>query len=132
MSKDPPGETVSAPPGGDAGQQPIPESLEYFRVGKVLGEGGMGTVYLAEDTRLGRPVALKTLKRELAVKPGAKDRFLREARSAARLEHDHIIPIYYVGEAGGTPFLAMPFLQGEPLDARLRRVTSGWKPRPGG
>ena len=76
----------------------MPEKLEYFRIIKVLGQGGMGTVYLADDTRLGRKVALKTLKRELAANPSAKDRFLREARSAARLDHDHIIPIYYVGE----------------------------------
>jgi len=101
--------------------QPLPERLEYFRIEKVLGEGGMGTVYLAEDTRLGRRVALKTLKRDLAIKPAAKDRFLREARSAAKLEHDHVIPIHYVGEADGTPFLAMPFLQGEPLDRRIER-----------
>src|SRR5262249_41757071 len=65
--------------------EPIPEWLEYFKIEKVLGQGGMGTVYLADDTRLQRKVALKTLKSELAKKSGAKDRFLREARAAARL-----------------------------------------------
>lgn len=100
----------------------LPERLEYYRPIKVLGQGGMGTVYLAEDTRLGREVAIKTLRPELAINAQAKERFLREARSAAKLEHDHIIPIYSVGEADGTPFLAMPFLKGEPLDALIRRA----------
>jgi eukaryotic-like serine/threonine-protein kinase len=95
--------------------------FEYFRVERVLGEGGMGTVYLAEDTRLGRSVAVKTLRREFAANPAAKDRFLREARAAAKVDHDHVVPIFYVGEADGVPFLAMPFLQGESLEARIRR-----------
>ena len=115
------GDTKDAGPVATGTPQPIPEYLEYFQIQKVLGEGGMGTVYLADDTRLGRRVALKTLKRELADRPGAKDRFLREARSGAKLHHDHIIPIYYVGEADGIPFLAMPFLEGEPLDVRIKR-----------
>ena len=103
--------------------QKLPERLEYYRPIKVLGQGGMGTVYLAEDTRLGREVAIKTLRPELAINPQAKERFLREARSAAKLEHDHVIPIYSVGEAAdGTPFLAMPFLKGEPLDALIRQT----------
>ena len=103
--------------------QKLPERLEYYRPIKVLGQGGMGTVYLAEDTRLGREVAIKTLRPELAINAQAKERFLREARSAAKLEHDHIIPIYSVGEAAdGTPYLAMPLLKGEPLDALIRRT----------
>jgi serine/threonine protein kinase len=114
-------DTITQPAIASTGSAGRPTSLEYFQIQKVLGEGGMGTVYLADDTRLGRRVALKTLRRDLAANPAAKDRFLREARSAARLEHDHIIPIYYVGEADGTPFLAMPFLQGEPLDSRVKR-----------
>jgi serine/threonine protein kinase len=80
----------------------------------------MGAVYLAEDTRLGREVALKTMHAELMAKPGAKERFLREARLAAALEHDHIVPIYHVGEADGTPDLAMPFLKGQSLDDVLK------------
>lgn len=100
----------------------LPAKLEYYRPIKILGQGGMGTVYLAEDTRLGREVAIKTLRPELAINPQAKERFLREARTAAKLEHDHIIPIYSVGEANGTPFLAMPLLKGEPLDALIRRT----------
>ena len=103
--------------------QPLPERLEHYRPIKVLGQGGMGTVYLAEDTRLGREVAIKTLRAELAINPQFKQRFLREARTAAKLEHDNVIPIYSVGEAAdGTPFLAMPLLKGEPLDALIRRT----------
>ncbi len=115
-------ETVAPGGGGDDESEPMPTTLEYFRIEKVLGEGGMGTVYLAEDTRLGRKVAVKTLKKEIAKKPGAKDRFFREARTAAKLEHDHIIPIHYVGESRGVPFLAMPFLKGWPLDAHIMKT----------
>src|SRR5262249_55279181 len=81
----------------------------------VLGEGGMGTVYQADDTRLQRKVALKTLRHDVTQKPQARERFLREARLAASLEHDHVVPIYYVGEANGIPFLAMPLLKGKSL-----------------
>ncbi len=100
----------------------LPGRLEYYQPIKVLGQGGMGTVYLAEDTRLGRNVAIKTLRYELAINPQAKERFLREARSAAMLEHDNIVPIYSVGEADGTPFLAMPLLKGEPLNALIEQT----------
>ncbi len=95
--------------------------LGDFRVLKILGEGGMGIVFLAEEAKLERMVALKTMKRELAANRSAKERFFREARAAAGLEHDHVVPIYHVGEENGTPYLAMPFLKGEPLDQRLAR-----------
>ncbi len=94
---------------------------DYVVVRKI-GEGGMGAVYLAEDTKLGRKVAIKTMKLELAANKPDRDRFLREARAAAAVEHDNIVPILHIGEAGdGTPFIAMPFLQGEMLDDRLKR-----------
>jgi WD40 repeat protein/serine/threonine protein kinase len=96
--------------------------LGAYRVLKVLGQGGMGVVFLAEDMRLGRRVALKTMRPEAAQMANAKQRFLREARGAAAIEHDHIIPIFQVGEENGVPFLAMPFLRGEPLDERLKRT----------
>lgn len=102
--------------------QQLPGWLEYYRPIKVLGQGGMGTVYLAEDTRLGRDVAIKTLRPELAVNAAARERFLREARAAAKLEHDHVIPIYAVGEANGIPFLAMPLLKGESLETMIKRT----------
>jgi Leucine-rich repeat (LRR) protein len=96
--------------------------LAHYRVLKVLGEGGMGVVFLAEDVRLSRTVALKTMKPELAAEPRHRQRFLREARAAAKVEHDHIVPIYDVGEERGVPWLAMPFLKGQSLDGLLKRV----------
>ena len=95
--------------------------LSGYRVLKLLGEGGMGLVFEAEDLRLERRVALKVMKPEIAAKEQHRARFVREARTAAKVEHDHICPIYQVGEENGVPFIAMPFLKGEPLDIRLKR-----------
>src|SRR5262249_60535352 len=83
--------------------------------------GGMGVVLLAEDLQLQRQVALKAMLPTLAASDSSRQRFLREARAAAAIEHDHIVAIHLVGEDRGVPFLAMPFLKGEPLDERLRR-----------
>ena len=80
----------------------------------------MGAVLLAEEPSLSRKVALKVMRPELAANPSARERFFREAKSAAAIEHDHIIPIFAVSEANGVPFLAMPFLKGQPLDERLK------------
>ena len=88
---------------------------------KVLGHGGMGVVFQGEDPKLGRRVAIKAMLPHLAESKSAQQRFLREARAAAALEHDHIVPIFHVGEERGAPFIVMPFLQGEPLDQRLER-----------
>ena len=87
----------------------------------MLGAGGMGVVFQAEDPQLQRQVALKAMLPALAASASARERFLREARAAAALEHDHIVTIYQVGEDRGVPFLAMPLLEGEPLDDRLKR-----------
>jgi serine/threonine protein kinase/Leucine-rich repeat (LRR) protein len=95
--------------------------LDGYRILKKLGEGGMGMVLEAEDIRLKRRVAMKVMKPEVAANEAHRVRFLREAQAAAAVEHDHICPIYQVGEDNGVPFIAMPFLKGEPLDARLRR-----------
>jgi serine/threonine protein kinase/formylglycine-generating enzyme required for sulfatase activity/lysophospholipase L1-like esterase len=95
--------------------------LGDYRVFKVLGAGGMGVVFLAEDTRLKRKVALKAMLPALAASETARQRFLREAQTAAAIEHDHIVAIHQVGEDRGVPFIAMPFLKGEPLDERLKR-----------
>ena len=95
--------------------------LGSYRVLCVLGEGGMGMVLLAEDTRLQRRVALKVMKPLLAADPASRQRFLREARATAALEHDHVIVIHHIDEANGVPYLAMPLLQGETLEDRLRR-----------
>ena len=95
--------------------------LGPYRISKVLGAGGMGIVFQAEDPQLKRPVALKALKPILAASEPARQRFLREAQATAAIKHDHIVTIYQVGEDRGVPFLAMEFLEGEPLDARLNR-----------
>ncbi len=116
--------TQSAMPAAvPAATPPLPARLEYYQPLSILGQGGMGTVYLALDTRLGREVALKTLRPDQAADSQAKERFLREARAAAKLSHDHLVPIFYVGEADGVPFLAMPLLKGETLEALLKRRT---------
>ena len=95
--------------------------LGPYRVLAVLGQGGMGVVFRAEDPALDRPVALKAMLPGMAAVPTATERFLREAKAAAALKHEHIVTIYQVGEDRGVPFLAMEFLEGEPLDDRLRR-----------
>ncbi|MDX1969270.1 MAG: SUMF1/EgtB/PvdO family nonheme iron enzyme [Planctomycetaceae bacterium] len=95
--------------------------LGGYRVLRVLGRGGMGVVFEAEDPQLHRRVALKVVTPAIAKSAAAKARFLREARAAAAVEHDNIIAIYQVGEDRGLPFLAMPLLQGETLADRLKR-----------
>jgi serine/threonine protein kinase len=95
--------------------------LGRFAVLDVLGAGGMGVVFLAEDRRLRRKVAVKAMRPALAASAGARQRFLREAQLAAGLQHDHIVPVYQLGEDGGVLYLAMPLLRGETLEARLRR-----------
>jgi WD40 repeat protein/serine/threonine protein kinase len=96
--------------------------LGPYRVIKVLGAGGMGVVFEAEDPQLERCIALKVLNTSLAANAIARKRFLREARATAAFEHDHIVPIYHVGQEEGVFFLVMPLLHGESLDARLKRV----------
>jgi serine/threonine protein kinase len=95
--------------------------LGSYRILKILGRGGMGLVVQAEDPNLGRLCALKVMLPELARKPEMKERFLREARAAALLEHDNIVPIYQVGEDRGVPFIAMPFLKGASLEDWLEK-----------
>ncbi len=92
-----------------------------YRVLKVLGTGGMGEVYLAEDEHLKRRVALKVMKPTVAMDPVAKQRFLREAQAMAALDHDHIVHVYQVGEDQGVPFVAMQLLKGEMLEQKVRR-----------
>jgi hypothetical protein len=92
-----------------------------YRVLRELGRGGMGIVFLAEDSRLGRRVALKVMRPALAATPLARQRFLREARAIAGLTHDNIVSVFQAGEEGGLPYLLMPVLHGETLEARLAR-----------
>jgi tRNA A-37 threonylcarbamoyl transferase component Bud32 len=94
--------------------------LAQYRVLKQLGQGGMGIVFRAEDEQLRRPAALKVMRPDFAAQEDARSRFLREARAAAALKHDHIVTIYQVGEHDGVPFLAMEFLAGKSLEEWLR------------
>ncbi|MEJ2082541.1 MAG: protein kinase, partial [Acidobacteriota bacterium] len=101
----------------------IGRTISHYRIVERIGEGGMGEVYLAEDTSLERPVALKFLPEELYVDPIARKRFLREARSAAALDHPYICTVFEVASTqdGGTDFIVMEYVEGETLQARLDR-----------
>src|SRR5437867_8378879 len=91
-----------------------------YSLQRELGRGGMGIVYLARDVQLDRDVAIKVLPMHLARTPAARERFVREARTAAGLSHPHIVPIHRVGEAGGFVFFVMSYVEGETLGERLR------------
>jgi len=91
-----------------------------YSLERELGRGGMGIVYLARDVSLDRPVALKLLLPELAARPALRERFLREARIAARLSHPNIVPVHAVEEAGPLVWFVMAYVAGETLGARLR------------
>ena len=112
------GSELPTPRGGDLAGRIV----DHYRVLELLGGGGMGVVYKAEDIRLARPVALKFLQAEVTRDPEAKTRFLLEARAASALEHSNICTILDVGEtAEGRLYLAMPLYDGETLRRRIER-----------
>jgi serine/threonine protein kinase/tetratricopeptide (TPR) repeat protein len=97
-------------------------SFSGFEIVRILGKGGMGTVYLARDQRLGRYVAIKVLNASELAYEDRKARFLREARSAAAIRHANVATIHEVGETGdGVPFIVMEYCEGETLSQRIRR-----------
>ena len=100
----------------------IEQAISHYRILKKLGAGGMGEVYLAEDSTLTRRVALKLLPREHTQNEERLRRFKQEARAASALNHPNILIIHEVGEANGRHFIATEFIDGETLRASLRRT----------
>ena len=94
--------------------------IAHYRVISRLGEGGMGAVYLADDTRLGRRVALKVLPSEVAADPDSMNRFVQEAKLASALTHPNVAYIYEIGQDHGLWYLSMEYVEGEPLSKRIQ------------
>jgi tetratricopeptide (TPR) repeat protein/predicted Ser/Thr protein kinase len=92
-----------------------------LRVTRMLGEGGMGAVYLAEDQALGRRVAVKVVSDRFTARPSARERFIREARSMATVEHPNVVRVYSFGEVEDRPYFVMEYVEGESLAQRLKR-----------
>jgi serine/threonine protein kinase len=104
----------------------IGKTVGHYRITAQLGAGGMGEVFLAEDTRLERKAAIKFLPSEFAEDPDSRQRFLKEARAASALNHPHVCIVYDVGETEqGLPFIAMEFVEGESLEALAKREPLG-------
>ena len=99
----------------------IGQTLSTYRITAALGAGGMGEVYRATDTKLGREVAIKVLPAEMANDSGRLERFQREAHLLASLNHPHIAAIHGLEEADGKPFLVLELVEGEELSERLER-----------
>lgn len=97
------------------------ELVGRYSLERQIGRGGMGVVFLARDVRLDRPVAIKLLRPEIAGEPAFRERFINEARTAARLSHPHLVSIHAVEEAGELVYFVMAYIDGETLGERIRR-----------
>jgi serine/threonine protein kinase len=100
------------------------QDVAGFRLLRQIGKGGFGQVFEAEDLKLNRSVAVKFLLPEAHARPGVREQFLAEARSMAAIQHDHVVPIFQVGQVDSNLFLVMPLLVGETLAQRLKREGS--------
>jgi len=105
---------------GAEAQQNLPEIAGYRVIG-ALGEGGMGTVYLAEDLALGRRVAIKLILQAVARDPAIRARFLREARLLATIDHPNVVRVYSFGATDDRVHLVMEYVEGDTLATRIRR-----------
>ena len=105
----------------------IGQTISHYRIIEKLGRGGMGEVYLAEDKRLDRKVAIKFLPAEVATDERAKQRLLREAKTAATLDHQNICAIYEVGQEGDYSFIVLQYIEGETLASMLKRHLPDWR-----
>jgi WD40 repeat protein/serine/threonine protein kinase len=119
---------VPAPSGAD----PPPARVGDYRILRELGRGGMGVVYEAEQQSLGRRVALKVLSNQALGDGTGQERFRREARSAARLHHTNIVPVFDVGQEGNTSYYAMQLIEGQGLDQVIRELRQAHDPNPRG
>jgi serine/threonine-protein kinase len=129
-----PGPPTAAGAAAESAGAGSPRRLGEYRIVREIGRGGMGVVYEAEQESLGRRVALKMLPPGAAAHPRHVERFQREARAAARLHHTNIVPVFAVGEEGGTHYYVMQYIEGRPLDevlAELRRLRDRAGPRAG-
>jgi serine/threonine protein kinase len=100
----------------------------HYEIRSKIGAGGMGEVYLAEDTKLNRRVAIKFLPVDSVASEEANKRLLREAQAAAKLDHPNICAVHEVAEEDGRRFIVMPYVEGETLDGRMRRKPLELKP----
>jgi len=122
-------DAIDADPGllpddDDAADDPVPAAIGGHRILGLVGAGAMGRVYLAHDERLDRRVAIKVMNRRRARDAGARQRFLREGRAAAAVEHPHVLAIHAVGEHAGLPYIVMQLLDGQTLGAYRAAVVT--------
>ncbi len=116
------GDSRAAAPAPDIGERLAGALGPKYQVRRMLGEGGFAQVFEVFDTDLQRRLAVKVLKPDIAWSAGMLERFREECRAIARLSHSNILAIHFVGEGRGLVYYAMPFVEGEPLSARLRRA----------